>query len=229
MNKKEAKRLYDVEYRKINREKRLEQIKNWRKLNSRKIKENYEKRKIVVPDYNKEKCKEYRKKNKEKCRESNKKWVENNKDRVKINQIRWRKNNNQKSREYKRKYSLKNRKKINAYRRKRRKIDPLHKITHNVRSLIRQAFRYNGIKKNTLSEKILGCSFQEFKKYLESKWEPWMNWENYGLYNGVVNYGWDIDHIIPLKTAINEDDVIKLNHYTNLQPLCGYKNRYVKM
>jgi hypothetical protein len=55
-----------------------------------------------------------------------------------------------------------------------------------------------------------------------------MSWENYGLYNGELNYGWDIDHIIPLSSTISEDEIIKLNHYTNLQPLDSYINRYVK-
>jgi hypothetical protein len=75
---------------------------------------------------------------------------------------------------------------------------------------------------------ILGCTFEEFKSYLEAKWEPWMNWENYGLYNGKPNYGWDIDHIKPIKTAITEDDIINLNYYTNLQPLCSFINREIK-
>lgn len=55
-----------------------------------------------------------------------------------------------------------------------------------------------------------------------------MNWENRGLYNGDFDYGWDIDHIIPLSSANNEEDVIKLNHYKNLQPLCSKTNRDIK-
>ena len=55
-----------------------------------------------------------------------------------------------------------------------------------------------------------------------------MNWDNYGRYNGELNYGWDIDHKIPTSSAITEEDVIKLNHYTNLQPLCSFINRVVK-
>ena len=49
-------------------------------------------------------------------------------------------------------------------------------------------------------------------------------WENYGLYNGELNYGWDIDHIIPISTAKTEEEIIKLNHYTNLQPLWRFDN-----
>ena len=55
-----------------------------------------------------------------------------------------------------------------------------------------------------------------------------MTWENRGLYNGELYYGWDIDHKIPLSSATTEDDVIKLNHFTNLQPLCSKINRDIK-
>jgi len=74
----------------------------------------------------------------------------------------------------------------------------------------------------------LGCSFEEFKLYLESKFEKWMNWDNYGKYNGEINYGWDIDHIIPLSSAKIEEEIYKLSHYTNLQPLCSKFNRDIK-
>ena len=66
------------------------------------------------------------------------------------------------------------------------------------------------------------------KLYLENKFEPWMNWDNRGLYNGEFNYGWDIDHIIPISSAESEEDLIHLNHYTNLQPLCSKVNRDIK-
>jgi hypothetical protein len=55
-----------------------------------------------------------------------------------------------------------------------------------------------------------------------------MGWSNHGLYNGDFNYGWDIDHIVPVSSAKTEEDVIKLNHYTNLRPLCSFVNRVIK-
>ncbi len=55
-----------------------------------------------------------------------------------------------------------------------------------------------------------------------------LNWNNRGLYNGELNYGWDIDHIIPLSSAKTEEEMILLNHYSNLQPLCSKINRDIK-
>jgi 5-methylcytosine-specific restriction endonuclease McrA len=66
---------------------------------------------------------------------------------------------------------------------------------------------------------------------LESKFEPWMNWSNHGNWNGCpqkINTAWDIDHIVPISSARNEEEIMKLNHYTNLQPLCSYTNRHIK-
>lgn len=74
----------------------------------------------------------------------------------------------------------------------------------------------------------MGCNHIDLKKHLESKFENWMTWDNHGKWNGELNYGWDIDHIIPLSSAKTEEDIYKLNHYTNLQPLCSQINRYIK-
>ena len=114
------------------------------------------------------------------------------------------------------------------YYRERRKIDCMFALKSGIVRLIRQSFIKNGYLKKSKTQEILGCTYEEFKVYLESKFQPWMNWDNKGKYNGELNYGWDIDHIIPLSSAKTEEDVYKLNHYTNLQPLCSKINRDIK-
>ena len=79
-----------------------------------------------------------------------------------------------------------------------------------------------------MTSDILGCSYIDFKLFIESKWEDWMDWNNYGLYNGELNYGWDLDHIIPISSGLTKDDIIKLSYYTNYQPLCSKVNRDLK-
>lgn len=136
------------------------------------------------------------------------------------------------NKEYLSKYRLENKDKINSryrtYKKNRIKNDVLFKCALRISGIINNTLRYTGIFKKYKSIEILGICKEEFKEYLESKFESWMNWENYGKYNGELNYGWDIDHIIPISSAETENDIYKLNHYTNLQPLCSYTNRYIK-
>jgi hypothetical protein len=114
------------------------------------------------------------------------------------------------------------------YEKERKKTDPVFKLTKDIVKYIRLALLYNKsgiIRENSNLRQILGCTLKEFKTHLESQFEPWMNWDNRGLYNGQLNHGWDIDHIIPKATAKTKEEVIKLNHYTNLRPRCSYINR----
>lgn len=161
--------------------------------------------------------KEYRKTKSTEIKLQKTTWRLNNKDKIKIHGKKYRENYKIEIRERKRLYEL-----------NKRKNDILHKLKGNIRTLIGTSHRNKNLRKNTKTENIIGCSYNDFKLYLESKFENWMNWDNYGKYNGDFNYGWDIDHIIPLNNAKTEEDVIKLNHYTNLQPLCSHINRDIK-
>ena len=65
---------------------------------------------------------------------------------------------------------------------------------------------------------IIGCTPHELKEHLETQFREGMSWENHG------EKGWHIDHIIPLSSAKNEEEIYKLCHYTNLQPLWWDEN-----
>lgn len=63
---------------------------------------------------------------------------------------------------------------------------------------------------------ILGCTPLELRAYLESKFKEGMSWGNQGQ--------WHIDHVKALASAKNEEELIQLAHYTNLQPLWAKDN-----
>ena len=83
-------------------------------------------------------------------------------------------------------------------------------LKERIRCSIINSLKLKGYTKNYKTEHILGCTFLEFKLYLESKFEDWMNWENRGNpKDGILelNKTWDIDHKIPLVTAKTEEDI----------------------
>ena len=205
--KKEIKRLYDIEYRKINQEKIKKQKEEW--YNSKTPEEKRE--------YNRIK---YSKLDKYKKAEEDKKYAKTNKEKLNQRKKDWAKANPEK-----------NTKAKSSYVKKMMETDVFYKLKHYVRVSIYNSIKKNGYTKKSRSHEILGCSYEFFKEYIESKFESWMTWNNRGNWNGIpteINTAWDLDHIIPLSTAKTEEDVIRLNHYTNLQPLCSYTNRYIK-
>jgi len=174
------------------------------------------KEELSIKSKNSEVNKQYRENNKEKRKEYNKMYRENNKEKRKI---------------YSKEYNIKNREKRNKKQLQRKNSDPLFKLKLSIRNLTLNSFKMLGLRKNTKTELILGCSFEYFKIHLEKQFEPWMNWDNKGNpKDGLIepNKTWDIDHIIPLSSATTEEDMIKLGHYTNLRPLCSYVNRFIK-
>jgi hypothetical protein len=132
----------------------------------------------------------------------------------------YRRRNEEKVRKAKRRWQLNNAEKIRGYSRKwwadSRKNDPFMRAADSIRGRCREIFKIMGKQKSKKSTEILGASFSEVKKHLESKFIGNMSWDNYGK--------WHIDHIIPLSCATTEEGLIKLCHYTNLQPLWAYDN-----
>lgn len=181
---------------------------------------------------NREKELERSKKYYENNKENKKTYYENNKEKIKKQKADYWKNNKTALLKYHETYRNDNRELINKksceYYKNKINNDSIFKLKKQFKCLVRDSLKRKNYTKQSRSYNVLGCSYEEFKQYLESKFEPWMNWDNKGLYNGELNHGWDIDHIIPISTANSYDEILKLNHYTNLQPLCSYTNRIIK-
>jgi hypothetical protein len=107
--------------------------------------------------------------------------------------------------------------KVMNYIRRRLLRDPLYKSKLRIRSLIGQVFIKMNYTKKSICTEILGTDWKGFQSHIESKFKEGMTWENYGE--------WEYDHIIPISIAKNEEEIIKLNHYTNFQPLWKEENK----
>jgi len=89
-------------------------------------------------------------------------------------------------------------------------------LSCNLRSRIVTFLKTKNITKRNTTYDIIGINSDELRIYIEKQFKKGMHWENYGE--------WHIDHIIPLSSAQNEEDVYRLCHYTNLQPLWAIEN-----
>jgi hypothetical protein len=191
------------EYRNKNKENVIKYSKNYKKVNSEIIKEKGK----IYRETNKETIKIRQKYN------SRKHYLKNKELIIQKSKIFRESNPN-----YFIEYRKKNPNYSGDYQKKRRECDFLFKLTCSLRARIYGFLIKNNITKKNKTFEIVGCSPQFLKEYLDQKFTEGMSWDNYGL------YGWHIDHIIPLSSAKTEDDVYKLCHYTNLQPLWAIDN-----
>lgn len=190
--------------------------------NKQKRKEYLEKNKEKIKEQRKEYYKQYYKQNKDKLIQYHKKYTYENNEHLKKYAKQYREKNKEKNKEYKKIYLQKNKniinKKLKEYAINRRKTDYLFKFKQNIRSNINHCFKRgtNQFKKDAKTETILGCKIEDFLIYIENLFTKDMTIKNYGE--------WHLDHIIPISTAKNKEDVIKLCHYTNYQPLWAKDN-----
>lgn len=127
------------------------------------------------------------------------------------------------SRDYRKRYSK-------NYSKERRLKDPIFKLSGNLRTRIKKSFLKTKHNKKSKTKDIIGCSWEEFKEHIESQFENWMTWENYGdCEENEYKCTWHLDHIIPVSLAETEEDVYLLNHWSNFQPLCGKRNQEKNM
>lgn len=120
---------------------------------------------------------------------------------------------------YNKKYKIKIQQYLKLWTKKRYKENITFRLTNNLRSRLKMALKGRGDKSKSTME-LLGCSIEELKTYLESKFKQGMNWENHSF------YGWHIDHIKPCASFdLSKSQQQKICfHYMNLQPLWAKDN-----
>lgn len=149
----------------------------------------------------------YKKNNAEKIKHSYSEYRKKNKEKMKISRKKYRENNKEKITKYRTYYSNKKRKESDIFR-----------LSDNLRRRINHILKNKKIEKKNSTFEILGCHIDVLLQHLEKQFKEGMTWENHGI------NGWHVDHIIPLSYGKNEEEIYKLCHYTNLQPLWANEN-----
>lgn len=187
-----------IKYEK-NRKNSLVAQKKWRDNNKdyqKKWRDNNE-------DYQKY-IKSYYEQNKYKYKKRKQDWRKNNPHKAYLEGFNWRKNNKEKVNKYAREWKKNKRNECIEY-----------KLKENLSRRLR-----NELKKNESTEFFLGNNISFIKRYLESKFEIGMNWDNYAI-------SWEIDHWFPCKSwnLKNKLENIMCWNYTNLKPMWKLANR----
>jgi hypothetical protein len=197
---KKCKLEYNKKYREENKLILLEKQKIYREENREEIKIRKQLHDSSNREKNRLRAKKWNEKNKDKKSEYSKSYYQNNKVT-----IRNRQNELNNTTEYKQKvYNNRNK--------------PNNKIKDRLRHRIREAIKEQYGKKAYKTMELLGCSVDECRKWLESKFLHGMSWGNYGK--------WHIDHILPCASfdLTKPEEQLKCFHYTNLQPLWAKDN-----
>ena len=236
-NKKTCKfceKVYKREYYKRNRERILEKTADYRSNNREKVLESQNKYKQKHRQLLRDKAKEYYYENRKEILEKhkdymidyNKQYYQMNKEELIAKKRKYQIENADKIKEYRKIYEANNKDKIRdrhrnylrKYTKERKEKDPIFKMIIQTRGLISGSFNRRGYTKRSHTYEILGTDYNTFYNHLLKTFK-----DNYG-------YEWDekesvhIDHVIPLAVAENEDDIIALCYYTNLQLLKGEDN-----
>ena len=95
----------------------------------------------------------------------------------------------------------------------------IRRFKTNLRSRVSHALGRNS--KSASTEDLVGCTMDELRHHLESKFTDGMTWDNYGE--------WHVDHIKPcaMFDFSVDNHQFECFHYTNLQPLWA-KDNYSK-
>tara|TARA_Y100000310_G_scaffold263088_1_gene273071 strand:+ start:2036 stop:2620 length:585 start_codon:yes stop_codon:yes gene_type:complete len=154
---------------------------------------------------NKEKYKKYYLDNKKEIVERKKQHYIDNRERLVLSNRQWRAEN----REY-----------INRYQRHKRKTDPIYRLSLSVSNLVRKALKSQNAVKGGRTFDHLPYTPQQLKEHIESQFEDWMTWDNWGE--------WHIDHIYPqsklIYDSLEHPNFQKCWDLSNLQPLRAEDN-----
>lgn len=187
-----------------------------------------------------ERNKKYYEENKERLLAKAKENYENNKARIRISQKEYQYGRKEQISDYNKSYYDKNKETVKEYKnnwaRNRSKNDPCFRLRRITSRAINRAISiFGGSKAGKSVSDYLPYTIQELKEHLEKQFEPWMRWDNHGVFiknnyieNDPATWTWHIDHIMPISSfyfkTIEDNDFQKCWALSNLRPFKSIDN-----
>jgi len=198
---------------------------------------------ISLKEHNKDRVKKIKKKyyenNKAKILAAQKDYYQNNKHSILESHKIYNENNKDKKKIYDKEYREKNKNKRLIYNKQYNKDKRKKDLTYNLRCNISKCIWemliiQKSSKKKRSCWKFLPYTPEELKTYIRSKYEHWMNDQNYGKYNSntwtddPITWTWQLDHIIPQSelpySSMDEENFKKCWALDNLRPYSAKQN-----
>jgi hypothetical protein len=159
----------------------------------------------------------WRKENPDKYRAGQDRFYKENRDKLIADAIAWNKANPEQYKKNRQEWE-----KVAKPQTVRYHNDLNFRLRKLLRTRLLQSIRTDQKKGSAVSD--LGCSIEEFKRHLESKFYTntrtgeVMSWDNIGE--------WHLDHVLPLASfdLADRDQFLKACYYTNIQPLWKEEN-----
>lgn len=158
----------------------------------------------------------YRSKNSKEITKKSKNYYQNNKDKI---------------RNYQHNYYSINKQKINkrnnTYNQERLRKDPSLRLRQNISNFVNKQLKQQNSSKDDSFLSHLGYTIEDLKIHLESQFESWMTWDNWGRASTKYKT-WNIDHIIPQSSlpfsSIKDENFKKCWALENLRPMEAISN-----
>jgi hypothetical protein len=174
-----------------------EKAAEWRKQNREKTRRYYRQWLVQNRPKSREACKNWASRNVEKRKRDLRLWAKNNRDKIRATYVR-------------------NRDSTLSKIKQRRKSDVVYAMKALIRTRMAHSTRRKKLRAPSIDETMLGCSWGFFVNWVESQFVAGMSWDK--------RSAWHLDHIVPLNLATTIEEIMVLNHYSNLRPLWSTDN-----
>lgn len=102
------------------------------------------------------------------------------------------------------------------YKKHKYNTDIMQRLRERTRTRLYNFFKFKEKTKSKTTLELIGCEWDVLKEHIEKQFVDGMSWDRIKEIH--------VDHFVPLTSAKNEEELIKLCNYKNLRPMWAIDN-----